>query len=452
MRITLLISILFFFTRACIFDIDCDDSRVWTIDTCVEGDCFNAPTAGKCLNDFDCNDGHVCTTDTCNLNDCVYTPSGCCESDCDCEDYNECTADRCDLLSCVNEPIPDCCNDDDDCPGEVPCTLQQCNTQSHRCVIGIDNPACCQRDDDCFVGDVCEDVYRICVDGACQHAYDMGPPYCTMHQQCDDSNPSTCDACDYRYARSGPCGKCVNIGVIGEGFGPCCTTDQDCPPSKQCLLQYAQCVPSAWTECSENIDCDDGNGCIENVCAVIGPTSVVCLDIPLEYCPESCTIDTDCDDHDACTLNICESGDCLNPPIVPCQCRGDEDCGDEYGGTIDLCVYGECVFDPITPCWCAFDCPQPSECEIVQCLERTCNYEPNSACCTNTTNCYPLPPSCTLTYCDPTTNRCVYIGCTTGCSPMWWYTPICVVGCIMFILTFIAYWKVSSGLSKNKYK
>ena len=84
---------------------NCGDLDPCTVDTCVNGTCFNAPII--------CNDLSNCTTDACINGACVYTPIVCqannlCEiASCDprngscivfpviCDDGNNCTIDSC---------------------------------------------------------------------------------------------------------------------------------------------------------------------------------------------------------------------------------------------------------------------------------------------------------------------------------------------------------------------
>jgi len=145
----------------CEFAIDCDDANDCTADSCVDGDCLNAPAAddtgcaggiccgGLCINaacssDLDCNDDDICTDETCLspgtcAADCFYVdpacsgavidgccPTGCdwtndvdcpcdhvCAADSECDDGDACTTDicvnpgQCDA-TCTNDPIPDC--------------------------------------------------------------------------------------------------------------------------------------------------------------------------------------------------------------------------------------------------------------------------------------------------------------------------------------------------------
>ena len=101
--------------------------------------------------------------------------------------------------------------------------------------------------------------------------------------------------------------------------------------------------------CSEDIHCDDGDACTDDVCNPDGT------------CGHSAT---DCDDGLACTVDLCNSDAVVTWPADGCYYE-DLDCDDQTNCTIDSCVEpGGCVNAKI-------DCNDDIVCSVDWCDEAT---------------------------------------------------------------------------------
>jgi hypothetical protein len=96
--------------------------------------------------------------------------------------------------------------------------------------------------------------------------------------------------------------------LVGEGTGPQCTTNIDCPTNYKCLLN--QCIPVG--QCLTSSDCDPSEKCIQGTCKPI----------------DSCVVSRDC-------LNgkKCLQGTCVEQSV----CFKDEDCPDGLVCTNKVC-------------------------------------------------------------------------------------------------------------------
>ncbi len=157
-------------------------------------------------------------------------------------------------------------------------------------------------------------------------AQDAGPPPdggCAVHQQCDDGNPCTTDAC-------GQDGQCTTAPVV-------CT--------------------------------EDGNPCTDEVC------DGGCKSVPNTA---SCSDGNPCTDGDTCKDTKCEGGS------SSCQCATTSDCAafddkDACNGTL-VCTTAQdgkksCTVDPATIVTCT---PPDAACKKVTCVPATGQCEPGS--------------------------------------------------------------------------
>jgi len=114
------------------------------------------------------------------------------------------------------------------------------------------------------------------------------------------------------------------------------------------------------TDCSTDLDCDDGDACTAEACSEVGCVSTnICNgpgDDPINHgeedpcaqpgAPEDCcTSDDDCDDGNPATVNVCDGATCavtLNPDM----CLADTDCDDGDACTAETCnPSGVCEYE-----------------------------------------------------------------------------------------------------------
>ena len=217
--------------KACLTDIDCDDSNPCTTDECGEVTCIYTNAADGTL----CDDRLYCTLDdSCHSGTCIGQARNC-------DDANVCTLDVCneDLDQCEHpvQPIPgaegpsDTCQNaiDDDCDG----------------LTDVDDPDCavCITDADCDDGMYCTDP-DTCTGGVCT----------TPARDCSQLD----DACNL-----GLCNEIANqCEALPQADGtPCddglfCTINDACQ-SGSCTLRDPQ-------------DCDDGDACTQDACDEAG--------------------------------------------------------------------------------------------------------------------------------------------------------------------------------------
>jgi len=84
--------------------------------------------------------------------------------------------------------------------------------------------------------------------------------------------------------------------------------------------------------CEDNLDCNDGNLCTDDIC----DTNGICSNDAIAGC---CVDDAECDDTDPCTADACTGNVCDNSPIPNC-CVNDDDCDDASACTTDACLTG----------------------------------------------------------------------------------------------------------------
>ena len=353
-----------------------------------------------CLEDNDCDDEDACTEDVCNLvtNTCETTPieltgsKPCCNVTGDCFDSNVCTNEICIANQCRygTEPVDleecasgKCCASNDDLNGngsadacEVAgsCAPWQC--KNHCCVETKDLTGdMCLTDNDCDDGDIF--TWRKCVDCVCE----LQPQIvCDAdHDNCDDGNPCTEDACDLIQ------GLCAYVPVSN-----CCAANTDCIPAVPDPCTNYQCILS------------------QNICQN-------------SYIPNCCDSDDDpkCNDFDVCTEDYCVNGKCRHSTDNPDCCTTAADCDDGRICTQDSCLPNEngndksCVHTVldespdggVTQC-CETDlaCGQGDvTCTKFFCLNNACEAKPIPLCCSpsgqeNTEHCNDNNP-CTADWC-----------------------------------------------------
>ena len=371
--------------------LDCDDSIACTTDSCEEEsfscihigndqlcdnnlDCDGAETCRPgegCVpgEPVDCSDGVACTVDVCEENggqSCDSTPD-----DLLCEDLNDCTADSCDaLLGCLNDALEDgtecrppvpgrdgvcdggvCvatgCESDEDCNDLVFCTVDNCDTESGRCVNAPRDYLCidvdqCNGDESCRVGMLgsggCEEGVPV----DCGDTIACSIDYCN-HATGECSNVPDSTVCDDRLFCNG-----IETCDLHQGCQP--GIQKDCSDQHRCTTNIcremgdrAQCVVETFDSL-----CVDENTCTTEYCdflqgCVVDNNDLYCDDLTLcngrEVCSEGvCTEGTqlDCDDQNECTIDSCESDS-------GCSTEKVEDwtnCGD--GDTKGACFDGEC--------------------------------------------------------------------------------------------------------------
>ena len=252
----------------------CDDE-----DACTEEDaCAGGVCSGAAL---DCDDADACTTDGCD------SGSGCTHDAIECADDLECTTDGCDAATGCTHAL-----DDAACDDENPCTQDLCSVSD-----GCLHDGGPLEGEPCDAGNACT-TGTSCSAGACQG----GTPV-----PVDDGNSCTTDACD------------AGTGLSHEPrTGEACTADDPCAVDPRCA------VVDGTPTCTWGVlDCEDGNGCTEDVCDPAAP----------DGCRHDPTT-ADCEDGDPCTVgDTCFGGDC-HPG------EGPLDCDDSVGCTQDACEPG----------------------------------------------------------------------------------------------------------------
>ena len=363
-----------------------------TRDICnADGECVPY----ECLRDSDCNDGNTCTTDTCVLHMCDHDNIGdipcgdrmacdwnrnClpvdCNTDADCDDGNVCTTEVCTANTCVrnNLELGTECGPDLICsPGAV-CAPADCGGDLGTCDDG--NPCthetCVFRH--CFRGTF--DPGFVCGEGlVCNEETECVPVECDTDVDCDDGNE-----CTFALCQNHLCGD--QFVDLGHSCGDDPT--MECGPG-------AVCVPR---ECTFSSDCDDGNECTRETCALghcfQGETGEgelcgdngVCNDI--EICvPIQCSTDAECDDGKICSTDTCVNRLCVHTQVefgtecganmvcgpssecVPRECTFSTDCDDANACTSESCVFGHCFrgfFDTSFPCGDGGTCDGAGNC------------------------------------------------------------------------------------------
>lgn len=276
---------------------------------------------------------------------------------------------------------------------------------------------------------------------------------CTSNAQCADDNDCTSDICDL------DTGSCENTDLpagaaCGSGADTDCDNPDTCDGQGQCQNNSepagVACGDPSDDGCTNPDGCDgvglcqpnhepNGTPCGEQMQCLEG----VCTTIP------DCSNDVDCSDGDPCTNDVCTAGVCSNPPATagtPCGSSADADCDNPDGCdgagaclpnpapdgaacssdgnacTADTCSGGVCAHSLAaagTPCGSSADtqCDNPDACNAAgQC--QTNNAANGSAC--NDGNACTTGDACQAGACvgGPAPNCNDGDGCTTdSCKP-----------------------------------
>ncbi|MBW1808752.1 MAG: VCBS repeat-containing protein [Deltaproteobacteria bacterium] len=306
----------------------CDDGNLCTnADACLAGVC-TGPSK-------DCDDDDACTEDSCNEVDgsCVNTrvprpgqegPPGDLTCDNDLDDDCDGYTDQDDVASCLG------CVIDDDCDDENPCTNDSCMGMICENLMVTDGTTC---DDGffCSVGDICSDgvcdgsardcsaAAGPCEEGVCEEDLDT----CTTRPKADGT---ACD--DGLYCNVGD--QCVSGTCSGGGSRDC--ADQDSCTDDACDEDANSCnhilVPIPGAE-GRSVD-DTCSNTIDDDCDAL-------TDLNDPDCIE-CTLDSECDDGNACTTDTCALGYCGSVPVADGTACDDE----QYCSENDQCSAGMC--------------------------------------------------------------------------------------------------------------
>lgn len=323
---------------ACYLNLDCNDKKPLTIDSCqnpgtCNATCSNVPCTVACSADSDCNDSNALTIDSC-------------------QNPGTCSA------SCSNTPITTCTNNDGYCPSgcnlETDNDCSNCPSGKLNC-NGLCKTPICSLNTDCNDNNI--DTIDLCIEPAkcdayCEHNSISCSgekikcnticvtPLCFTDSNCNDNNSSTQDLCN----NPGTCNaSCSNT--------PClitCSDDLDCGDSNSLTIDAcsnpgtcsASCsnVPCA-VGCSTDAGCDDGNSLTNDYCLNPNTCEASCLNIPYTI---ECSADSDCDDSNILTIDTCNnagtrSASCSNTPCSV-ACSNDLDCNDNNSLTVDSCL------------------------------------------------------------------------------------------------------------------
>ena len=444
------------------FPLNCDDSKVCTIDSCH-------PIAG-CQHQL--NDGYVCgqsycdgltlyEKQTCSKVDCPpYTTL-----DCNVDDGNVCTYPACNKTAgCqqANHPkshecAPAKCENGDyypaakcdgagSCPDQVPadcddvnvCTDDSCDEVQGCLHVAANEGLECLT----FLG-----KEGTCSDGECSIE-------CTLDGDCDDEIECTVDSCDMV---TGQCDHVVQH-LVCDDTNEC--TDDSCVVGTGCvhvdnsiLCAAATCLSGVFhadafcgdgtCPAQESEDCDDGNACTDDSCdpstgcANTANTSTIChtgyCETLLWYdgvncaangiCPDQ-LFTQDCSDGEVCTVDLCD-------PLTGCDNSQNNDgwvCGPAYcdsltfyeeqtcsGGSCPIYTTQDCDVDDGNSCTypaCTKQagCSQANQPQSHECAAARCengDYYP-AVSCDGAGNCPDQVPvdcddgnPCTSDSCDP---------------------------------------------------
>ncbi|HIN85127.1 MAG TPA: hypothetical protein EYN06_01510 [Myxococcales bacterium] len=131
----------------CVFDGECADGQICTIDSCNNGSCDFSVVPDCCTENVQCNDNYACTADSCGPNNkCLFQKKeNCCQFNSECDDGNPCTTDACVGSVCMSELAQGsgCCTADAECDDDNSCTTETC--VSNQCKYTADTGVnCCQ--------------------------------------------------------------------------------------------------------------------------------------------------------------------------------------------------------------------------------------------------------------------------------------------------------------------
>ena len=448
-------------SSCCESDAACDDNSDFTTDSCANGSCINAPSAGVCAADADCDDGSACTMDHCIDTYCINTKIiDCCTTAADCGDFDNCTTDTCDVSAstCIHTALdtwectaPSCFNKDD-CPAnpENPCDYPICNHETYKCdYVHFESDGaggclpCKLGDETCHYCDPswdylqtsyncgdefycteahCDEELHLCVQTMYTQLAGCGDMGCSSNHDCNDSEATsspkfqseqgvgkcTLDYCDF--TEDPPICKFEEIEAGGSSGIVCpilCTHDLECWDGDACTVDTCN---TKTKECQwAVVDCTDGIACTTDHVCTDGCQFTADL-----TCDSYCDGDKECVNNDPCVVSTCVGNQCQTQPKV---------CDDNDPCTFDWCEAGNCKTLAKADCdWtgCAdtAECDQAylaaggenGHCALFQCTEaKTCTLALKA--------CNDYSP-CTHDACEPDIG-CVFIKdptCTLGCA------------------------------------
>ena len=194
-----------------------------------------------------------------------------------------CVVDPVTIVTCAVDP-------------EKPCVVFACVPLSGACASEVlgDGAACALPASKCAGPHACKA-------GVCAAA-NVGA--------CDDGNTCTADVCD-------PLFGCSHATAPMDDL-LCVTGSEPCVGGSTCTTGV--CGDG------ETLDCDDGNACSHDACAL----GSGCTTTDFDGAP--------CDDNDACTMgDVCVQTDCVGAPV---------ECDDGNGCTLESCTDGDCEVLP----------------------------------------------------------------------------------------------------------
>ena len=190
----------------------CENDPIWC-DGDYKCDDQNPCTDNKCVDHVCTYPGVVCQAyGLCQVAECNPTKGGCIQND-KCDDENPCTDDSCDdsTGACTNLTVAGCvaCDTHEQCPSSG---TQMCGGSS----LAISYTGECEA-----WGHRCRTHEYVCSSDACGTGYcNSETGSCAFQEKCDDGEPCTDDACDYKN------GACTNLPVPGC---EACDTHEECP-------------------------------------------------------------------------------------------------------------------------------------------------------------------------------------------------------------------------------
>jgi len=242
------------------------------------------------------------------------------------------------------------------------------------CVQGICGLPVCQEDADCGSGAGCFE--GDCVEGLCEGREDCGagqvcrgtPPLCSAPLEACEAN----EECPLGEACKLPLARCVAA----------CDVGQSCPPGTWCDGELCR------SECTDNGDCDLGEGCADGRCQPprdcsgeeTCPSSLPIRDPVTCECLE-CIEDLDCaiERGEACAASTCVFCDLRSDTETGCdvlgrkffagcclECLTDSDCVAVRG---ESCQSGKCIDLLEQRCESDADCSQGLICDGDRCVE-----------------------------------------------------------------------------------
>ncbi|MBN1940832.1 MAG: hypothetical protein JW772_01475 [Candidatus Diapherotrites archaeon] len=236
----------------------------------------------------------------------------------------------------------DQCTINSNCDDKDDCTTDSCTGSPKKCVytpitICADNDSCCpsncneQNDSDCIKNE------------------------CEENTDCDDSDPSTEDACE------GTPKKCVHTQITD-----CVDSDGFCPDNCS-VVNDNDCETE--DECSGPGDCDDKDPLTHNLCQGTPKKCVFELRTCAEAVGEKCASNEGCDGETVKTKDV--SNCCLGKCKSLDECLSSSECNDQNPCTIDNCTGfpKKCSHTAITTCT-----------DNDSCCPAACSYTSDSDC------------------------------------------------------------------------